>query len=112
MRVQGIPGHAGTPYAVTAGPRVTTTRGSLFESLPPQPEWMKDAVCASTDPESFFPERGGSPRDAKKFCLSCPVRAQCLAYAMGRDERFGVWGGLSERERRRLKRALRDQRIA
>jgi WhiB family redox-sensing transcriptional regulator len=65
--------------------------------------WQADALCAQTDPEAFFPEKGGSTRDAKKICASCPVRAQCLEYALKNDERFGIWGGLSERERRKLR---------
>jgi len=66
--------------------------------------WQADALCAQTDPEAFFPEKGGSTRDAKRICTTCEVRAQCLEYALQNDERFGIWGGLSERERRRLKR--------
>ena len=66
--------------------------------------WQERALCAQTDPEAFFPEKGGSTREAKKICEVCPVRAECLAYALEHDERFGIWGGLSERERRRLKR--------
>lgn len=65
--------------------------------------WQSDALCAQTDPEAFFPEKGGSTRDAKKICASCEVRAQCLEYALLNDERFGIWGGLSERERRKLR---------
>jgi WhiB family redox-sensing transcriptional regulator len=65
--------------------------------------WQADALCAQTDPEAFFPEKGGSTRDAKKVCSSCTVRAECLEYALENDERFGIWGGLSERERRRLR---------
>ncbi|WP_296140868.1 WhiB family transcriptional regulator [uncultured Tessaracoccus sp.] len=67
--------------------------------------WQAEALCAQTDPEAFFPEKGGSTRDAKQVCLNCTVRTQCLEYALAHDERFGIWGGLSERERRRLKRA-------
>ena len=67
--------------------------------------WQTDALCAQTDPEAFFPEKGGSTRDAKKICTTCEVKAQCLEYALANDERFGIWGGLSERERRRLRRA-------
>ena len=67
--------------------------------------WQTDALCAQTDPEAFFPEKGGSTRDAKKICTTCEVKAQCLEYALQNDERFGIWGGLSERERRRLRRA-------
>ncbi|WP_350347299.1 WhiB family transcriptional regulator [Agromyces sp. G08B096] len=65
--------------------------------------WQSDALCAQTDPEAFFPEKGGSTRDAKKICTGCEVRAQCLEYALANDERFGIWGGLSERERRKLR---------
>ena len=65
--------------------------------------WQSDALCAQTDPEAFFPEKGGSTRDAKKICATCEVRAQCLEYALQNDERFGIWGGLSERERRKLR---------
>jgi WhiB family redox-sensing transcriptional regulator len=69
-----------------------------------EPEWHERALCAQTDPEAFFPEKGGSTREAKKICGGCEVRDECLSYALANDERFGIWGGLSERERRRLKR--------
>ncbi len=65
--------------------------------------WQESALCAQTDPEAFFPEKGGSTRDAKKVCVGCEVRGECLEYALAHDERFGIWGGLSERERRKLK---------
>jgi WhiB family redox-sensing transcriptional regulator len=65
--------------------------------------WQSDSLCAQTDPEAFFPEKGGSTRDAKKICGSCEVRSHCLEYALENDERFGIWGGLSERERRKLR---------
>lgn len=68
--------------------------------------WQERALCAETDPESFFPEKGGSTREAKRICLGCEVREWCLDYALAHDERFGIWGGLSERERRRLKRGI------
>jgi WhiB family redox-sensing transcriptional regulator len=66
--------------------------------------WQASALCAQTDPEAFFPEKGGSTREAKSVCKGCDVRKECLEYALARDERFGIWGGLSERERRKLKR--------
>ncbi|GAA2067356.1 MULTISPECIES: WhiB family transcriptional regulator [Microbacterium] len=66
--------------------------------------WQTDALCSQTDPEAFFPEKGGSTRDAKRVCTTCDVRTECLEYALQNDERFGIWGGLSERERRKLKR--------
>jgi WhiB family transcriptional regulator, redox-sensing transcriptional regulator len=69
-------------------------------------QWQERALCAQTDPEAFFPEKGGSTREAKRICMGCEVRAECLEYALAHDERFGIWGGLSERERRRLKRGI------
>jgi WhiB family redox-sensing transcriptional regulator len=73
---------------------------------PDDPEWQEKALCAQTDPEAFFPEKGGSTREAKRICQGCEVRDACLEYALANDERFGIWGGLSERERRRLKRGI------
>lgn len=71
--------------------------------------WHEDAVCAQTDPEIFFPEKGGSTKEAKGLCTTCTVRADCLEYALDVGERFGIWGGVSERERRRLERSLRGE---
>ena len=68
--------------------------------------WQTDSLCAQTDPEAFFPEKGGSTREAKRVCTGWEVKAECLEYALSNDERFGIWGGLSERERRRLKRKV------
>lgn len=73
----------------------------FVSAIDPEP-WKEDAVCAQTDPDAFFPEKGGSTKDAKRICQGCPVQAQCLQYALDNDERFGIWGGYSERERRRL----------
>lgn len=67
--------------------------------------WKDDAVCNQTDPEAFFPDRGGSTRAAKAVCLGCAVRLECLNFALDNSERYGVWGGLSERERRKLKKS-------
>ncbi|GAB4099063.1 WhiB family transcriptional regulator [Sinomonas halotolerans] len=95
--------------ALLASPEEHTPRPIMLDLVQPgEPEegelaWQAEALCAQTDPEAFFPEKGGSTRDAKKVCGSCTVRAQCLEYALANDERFGIWGGLSERERRRLR---------
>jgi len=70
------------------------------------PAFVDDGLCTQTDPELFFPEKGGSTREAKKVCANCTVRAECLSYALENDERFGIWGGLSERERRKLREHL------
>ena len=75
----------------------------LVEAETDELGWQERALCAQTDPEAFFPEKGGSTREAKKVCQTCEVRIECLEAALGNDERFGIWGGLSERERRKLK---------
>lgn len=65
-------------------------------------DWQRSGVCREVDPELFYPERGAGNAAAKRLCAGCPVKVDCLAYALDNDERFGVWGGLSERERRRM----------
>lgn len=67
--------------------------------------WQDDALCAETDPELFFPEKGGTTRFAKDVCKRCDVQEECLDYALAADEHFGIWGGRSKRERRVLKKA-------
>jgi WhiB family redox-sensing transcriptional regulator len=64
--------------------------------------WMADAICAQTDPDAFFPEKGGSTAEAKRVCFSCPVSEVCLEWALVKGERFGIYGGKSERERRAI----------
>ena len=71
-------------------------------------DWRHKAACLNEDPELFFPIGNTGPalaqiEEAKKVCQRCPVRTECLSYALDHDERFGIWGGLSERERRRLR---------
>ncbi len=84
--------------------RVGQTWPVVADLLGNAPEWQERALCSQTDPEAFFPEKGGSTREAKRICARCEVTADCLEYALGHQERFGIWGGLSERERRKLKR--------
>ncbi len=61
-------------------------------------------------PDLFFPEMGGTSEPAKKLCQGCPVKLQCLEYALNANETIGVWGGLSVLERKRLKRARLSRR--
>lgn len=75
----------------------------LDRLLNERPEWQDDALCAQTDPEEFYPEKGGNTRLAKAICQRCDVREQCLQYALDHGERYGIWGGVTERERRKLK---------
>ncbi len=67
--------------------------------------WQRRANCMGVDPELFFPERGASTREAKEVCRGCVVREDCLEFAIANSEKFGIWGGMSERERRRVRRA-------
>ncbi len=66
--------------------------------------WQDLANCRGADPDLFFPERGASTRAAKAICGECQVRADCLEFAIVSSEKFGIWGGLSERERRKIRR--------
>jgi WhiB family redox-sensing transcriptional regulator len=66
--------------------------------------WQDHANCLGVDPDLFFPERGASTREAKEVCRGCVVREECLEFALQNGEKFGIWGGLSERERRRIRR--------
>ena len=66
--------------------------------------WQLSANCLGVDPDLFFPERGASTKEAKAVCQGCEVRVDCLEYALANGEKFGIWGGLSERERRRIRR--------
>lgn len=67
-------------------------------------DWREAALCAQTDPEAFYPERGATAAQAKKVCTVCPVQAECLESAISKNEQYGVWGGTSRRDRNRIKR--------
>ena len=70
-------------------------------------DWRERAECRGLDPELFFPERGASLDEAWAICRRCEVQSECLVDALRGYDKFGVWGGLSERERRRLRHRLR-----
>jgi WhiB family transcriptional regulator, redox-sensing transcriptional regulator len=72
--------------------------------------WKAQGRCVGADPELFFPVRGGPVEPARAMCRMCPVREECLDYALRNSERFGIWGGKSERERRRIRRSMERQR--
>ena len=65
-------------------------------------EWVAEAICPQTDAEEFFPEKGSTAVVAKAVCWGCPVRIQCLDYAVEHNESHGVWGGFTPKERMRL----------
>jgi WhiB family transcriptional regulator, redox-sensing transcriptional regulator len=81
-----------------------TQATELFEALDLEGlAWQDSASCTGADADLFFPERGASTRRAKQICAECTVRVECLEYAICTGEKFGIWGGLSERERRRIR---------
>lgn len=68
-------------------------------------DWQDRAACLYTDPEVFFPEKGVPATEARRICRGCEVRAECLAYALVTYREYGIWGGTSEQERRKLRAA-------
>lgn len=64
--------------------------------------WMDAALCTETNPDLFFPDKSGNPNPAKRVCAACPVRVECLTYALETSQQRGIWGGLTITERRRL----------
>lgn len=82
----------------------TRKAGNVALSEAEDSSWQDRANCRGVDPDLFFPERGASTREPKEVCRGCVVRLDCLEYALSNNEKFGIWGGLSEQERRRLRR--------
>lgn len=86
--------------------RGTNTSGSALiqlAKLGPSEPWQDEANCLGVDPDLFFPEQGASTREAKDVCRGCVVRKDCLEYALANGEKFGIWGGLSEKQRKKLR---------
>lgn len=82
-------------------PRKIRTQVSTKDAFRPD-----NGACTGTDPEIFYPIRGESSREAKEICAQCNAQDACLNHALVNNERFGIWGGTSERDRRRLKRSM------
>ena len=74
--------------------------------------WMSHGNCAHRDPSMFFPSDGVGVEIARKACEGCPVKTQCLEYAIAERIDHGVWGGTSERERRRIIKARARERMS
>jgi WhiB family redox-sensing transcriptional regulator len=75
-------------------------------------KWSIHALCATSDPDIFFPPGDDPATEARQICADCPVQGQCLAYAVAADEPFGIWGGLDTQERRTLRRRLQHRETA
>ena len=71
--------------------------------FPSPPKWQRQGACLGAHPDLFFPERGQSTQPAKEICKICQVKEECLQFALDINERFGIWGGMSEGERRKFK---------
>lgn len=106
-----------TTAITTAAPEASTTVPARVRHLadlllPPTSiaeGWEDQAACQGMETEWFYPERGESHHEQRTVCAGCPVRRECLTMAVERREKFGVWGGSSERQRRDLRSHLRHQ---
>ena len=78
------------------------------DETPDEYAWMFHARCRGINPAEFFPSDGTGVETAQRVCAACPVRSECLEYALVNRIEHGVWGGASERERRRILRRRRD----
>lgn len=74
-------------------------------------EWRGSALCAQVGPEAFFVEKGGDTRIARQLCAACEVTDECLRYALDTREEFGIWGGTSPRQRKKMRRTERHRTI-
>lgn len=81
---------------------------TLPETLFPESDWSEQAACRAHDSALFFPvsEEGEQVRAAKAVCAGCPVREECLAYAIETRQPYGIWGGQTPKERRRIRRRI------
>ena len=116
----------GTLPGVLGGPRLAPATGTTGRSTGERrinnmgiiakpdldTDWKDSSNCLGEDPDLFFPERGASTREAKEVCRGCIVQEDCLEYALANGEKFGIWGGMSERERRRIRRQRALERQA
>lgn len=87
----------------------TTTTGP--DTVDREQPWMRKGLCRGYDPAVFFPSDGVGVEVARRICAECPVQAECLEYALSFRIEHGIWGGASERERRRILRRRRQETL-
>lgn len=100
-----------TEPQLVAIPSTLRWTGEPAVYTPERPHWQQHGACLASDPDTFFPERGEDSRPAKEICRGCPVRQECLDYALDTRQLYGIWGGTSERERRRMRPRAREARV-
>jgi WhiB family transcriptional regulator, redox-sensing transcriptional regulator len=91
---------------------MTTSATAARPASDSRPDWRDGAACRDADPDLFFPDGDirsarAKVKTAKLICRGCPVRTICLSWALASDQEHGIWGGLTEDERRRLHRRSR-----
>lgn len=91
--------------AITPEQQASGTKLPEIATGATEDDWQEYSNCLGVDPDLFFPERGASSKEAKAVCRGCSVAEFCLEYALANGEKFGIWGGESERSRRRIRRA-------
>jgi WhiB family transcriptional regulator, redox-sensing transcriptional regulator len=79
------------------------------EAARPELAWLDFALCAEVAGDLWFPPKGSGSREAKAVCMQCPVRAQCLQYALDNEIVHGIFGGLSDRQRRAIRVAGKER---
>lgn len=87
--------------------RVGNTVPTRLDGITPPP-WRDGALCAQSDPDAWFPDVGGRTVEVKEICHRCPLEQACLEWALANHEHYGVFGGKSERERRKIARTRRE----
>lgn len=108
-RVPGSDAHVGAIRAVRPGGFPAPDLALL---APGEWDWHDRARCAETDPALFHPDDGESAAPALRVCAACEVRARCLKWALETGQRWGVWGGTTERERQRIRAAREREELA
>ena len=103
-RTEGTPGGRNGTVRID---RLPTVDVDVLPADPSPPDvWQERSACFGIDPDVFFPISEEEAGPALAFCSACTIRSECLSWALKNGERYGVWGGLTEQQRRRLTRQV------